>query len=94
MLHDASNERVPSLRLPPCVSDDGVVWRVDHGRVVHGGEVSLHQLEVVQPQHSRPDGFNLNVGEVFSDTAVATCRRSTRNTTSVTLCNFVQNKSI
>ncbi len=77
MLHDASNERVPSLRLPPCVSDDGVVWRVDHGRVVHGGEVSLHQLEVVQPQHSRPDGFNLNVGEVFSNTAVATCRRST-----------------
>ena len=46
---------------------------VNHGGVVDGGEVSVHQLKVVHAQQSRPDGFDLHVGKVLSDAAMAAC---------------------
>lgn len=45
--------------------------RVDHGGVVDGGEVTVHQVKLVHAQQSRPDGFDLDVGKVLPDAAVA-----------------------
>lgn len=59
---------------PPLVSDDGPVGRVDHGGVVDGGEVAVGQVKLVEPQQSRPDGFDLHVGKVLADAAVAAWR--------------------
>lgn len=64
-----------SLVFPACVLDHGVVGGVDHGGVVDGGEISVHQLEVEGSQHEGPDGLDLHVGEVLTDTPVATWRR-------------------
>lgn len=44
---------------------------VNHRGVVNGGEVSVHQLKVVHAQQSRPDGFDLHVGKVLPDAAMA-----------------------
>lgn len=71
-----SRRRRPSRRPPP-VPDDGVVRRVDHGAVVDGGEVSVHQLKLVRAQQRGPDGFDLDVGEVLSDAAMAACGEKT-----------------
>lgn len=59
---------------PPLVSDDGPVGRVDHGGVVDGGEVAVGQVKLVEPQQSWPDGFDLHVGKVLADAAVAAWR--------------------
>lgn len=59
---------------PPLVSDDRPVRRVDHGGVVDGGEVAVGQVKLVEPQQSRPDGFDLHVGKVLADAAVAAWR--------------------
>lgn len=56
---------------PPLVSDDGPVWRVDHGGVVDGWKVAVGQVEFIEPQQSRPDGFDLHVCKVLADAAVA-----------------------
>lgn len=56
---------------PPLVSDDGLVRCVDHGGVVDGGEVAVGQVKLVEAQQSRPDGFDLHVGKVLADAAVA-----------------------
>lgn len=44
---------------------------VDHGGVVDGGELAVHQVKVIEAQHGRPDGFDLYVGEVLPDAAMA-----------------------
>lgn len=62
---------VGTSRLSSLVSDDGVVRGVDHGGVVDGGELAVHQVKVIEAQHSRPDGFDLDVGEVLPDAAMA-----------------------
>lgn len=56
--------------LPPLVSDDGVVRRVDHRGVVDCGEISVHQVKVVHAEQSGPDGFDLDVGKVFPNAAM------------------------
>lgn len=56
--------------LPPLVSDDGVVWGMDHGCVVDCGEVAIDQVKFEKAQHGRPDGLDLNVGKVLPDAAV------------------------
>lgn len=63
--------------LPPLVSDDGVVRRVDHRGVVDCGEISVHQVKVVHAEQSGPDGFDLDVGKVFPNAAMTACRRKT-----------------
>lgn len=62
---------VGTSRLSPLVPDDGVVRGVDHGGVVDGGELAVHQVKVIEAQHGRPDGFDLYVGEVLPDAAMA-----------------------
>lgn len=57
-------------RLPPPVSDDGVVRGVDHCGVVDCGEISVHKVELVHAQQRGPDGFDLDVSKVFSDAAM------------------------
>lgn len=57
--------------MPPLVSDDRVVGGVDHRGVVDGGKITIHQVKFVHAQQSRPDGFNLDVGKVLPDAAVA-----------------------
>lgn len=52
--------------------------RVDHGGVVDGGEVAVGQVKLVEPQQSRPDGFDLHVGKVLADAAVAAWRADER----------------
>lgn len=44
---------------------------VDHRGVVDGGEITIHQVKLVHAQQSGPDGFDLDVGEVLPDAAVA-----------------------
>lgn len=63
--------------LPPLVSDDGVVRRVDHRGVVDCGEISVHQVKVVHAEQSGPDGFDLDVGKVFPNAAMTACRWKT-----------------
>lgn len=58
---------------PLLVSDDGVVGCVNHCGVVDRGEISVPQVKVVHAQQSGPDGFDLDVGEVLSDAAMAAC---------------------
>lgn len=48
--------------------------RVDHGGVVDGGEVAVGQVKLVEPQQSGPDGFDLHVGKVLANAAVAAWR--------------------
>lgn len=60
-----------SSPLPPLVSDDGVVRRVNHGSVVDGGEIPVHQVEVIHAQHRGPDGLDLYVSEVLPDAAMS-----------------------
>ena len=66
----------PSVR-PAAVSDDGVVWRVDHGGEVDGGEVAVHQVKLIRAHHGRQDGLQLHVRKVFTDAAMATCKQWT-----------------
>lgn len=48
------------------------MWCVDHGGVVDGGEISVHQIEVIQTQYCGPDGLDLDVGKVLSNAAMTT----------------------
>ena len=57
---------------PAAVSDDWVVWRVDHCGEVDGGEVAVYQVKLILAHHGGQDGLQLHVRKVLPDAAMAT----------------------
>ena len=53
------------------VTNDRVLGRLDHGRLVDVREAVVHQVELVLLEQRRHDRLHLDVGERLPDTAMA-----------------------